>query len=84
MIEKMDFMTTTVTIEVNSRTKAGKAFLALVDTILKNQTGIKVKEGGSGPTKKIGKKRFIEEMAKKVNKATAKKWYEESNIEYQE
>lgn len=33
---------TTITLKINERTKAGKAFLALADAFLKNQVGIEI------------------------------------------
>ncbi|MFA7445245.1 MAG: hypothetical protein WCY89_04810 [Flavobacteriaceae bacterium] len=80
-------MTTKITIEVNKKTKAGKAFLAMVDTILKNQSGIKIIEESTATEKTIANKKeskeqLIEELSKKVNKAVAEKWYKESGIVY--
>jgi len=79
-------MTTTVTIEVDKKTKAGKTFLAMVDTILKNQTGIKVVEETVVNEKTLAKKKATQEevmeLSKEINRAGTKKWFDKLGMDY--
>ena len=65
-------MTTTITIEVDKRTKSGKAFLAMLDTFLKDQAGIKVLEGNSEVEKTVKKEATeaeIMKLSKEINRS---------------
>lgn len=66
---------TIITIKVDERTKAGKTFLALADTFLKNQEGIEIIR-----EKPVQKE--ILELSKKINKNITKKTFEKLGLDY--
>lgn len=68
---------TIITIKVDERTKAGKTFLALADTFLKNQEGIEIIR-----EKPVSKQKEILELSKKINKNITKKTFEKLGLDY--
>lgn len=73
---------TTVTIKVNERNKAGKAFLVWADAFLVDQSGIEVIKSKKATSKKQANKRTIMELSKKINKAATKRMFETLGLDY--
>jgi len=61
---------TTITIKINERTKAGKAFMAMSETFFKNAEGIEIIETDSKKLKKT-KSPYNPEFVAKIKKAEA-------------
>ncbi|MDN3672079.1 hypothetical protein QWY99_03220 [Flavobacterium branchiarum] len=61
---------TTITIKINERTKAGKAFLAMSETFFKGVEGIEIIETDSEKIKK-SESVYSPEFVKKIKKAEA-------------
>ncbi len=56
---------TTITLKINRRTKAGKAFMAMADSFLKNTEGIEIVEKTETTT---NKSEIIRKLSEKINK----------------
>lgn len=67
-----------LTIEVNQKTKAGKAFLEVINAVYKNQPGIKVIDIDKEVPE--SKDIFIEKLSKKTNKRLTQRLLAEHNI----
>jgi hypothetical protein len=67
---------TTITIKINERTKAGKAFLAMSETFFKNVEGIEIIESDSEKTEKVARTyntEFVAEILKRSKNINKKK-----------
>lgn len=62
----------TITININERTKAGKAFLAMLDTFLKGKKGVEIIEEEEKSTEEV-----IEELSKSAKRNITKKYLKE-------
>ncbi|MBV7439971.1 hypothetical protein KRX57_00895 [Weeksellaceae bacterium TAE3-ERU29] len=72
-------MPVTIKIEVNQKTKAGKAFLEMINAVYKNQPGIKVFNTDDSECSEKDTA-FIEKISQKTNKKLTKRLLEERNI----
>jgi len=61
---------TTITIKINERTKAGKAFMAMSETFFKNVEGIEIIESDSEKIKK-SEPPYSPDFVAKIKKAEA-------------
>jgi hypothetical protein len=61
---------TTITLKINERTKAGKAFMAMSETFFKNVEGIEIIETDSKKLKKT-ESPYSPEFVAKIKKAEA-------------
>lgn len=68
---------TTITVKINERTKAGKAFLAMA-SFFKSQKGVEVVENDADTLKR--ETELIEKLSKKTNKALTKRLLEEHDL----
>jgi hypothetical protein len=59
---------TTITLKINERTKAGKAFMAMSETFFKNVEGIEIVETDSKKLKKI-ESPYTPEFVAKIKRA---------------
>lgn len=72
----------TITIKVDERTKAGKTFMALADTFLKNQEGIEVIKNKPDNSRKRSTRKEILELSKKINKGITRRTFEKLGLDY--
>ncbi|WP_299016393.1 hypothetical protein [uncultured Polaribacter sp.] len=61
----------TITININERTKAGKVFLAMLDTFLSGKKGVEIVEIEKS------KEEIIEELSKSAKRNITKKYLKE-------
>lgn len=61
----------TITININETTKAGKAFLAMLDTFLKNNKGVEIIE------EEKSKEEIIKELSNSAKRNITKKYLKE-------
>ena len=64
---------TTLTIKINERTKAGKAFMAMSETFFKGVKGIEIVEQTSKKVEKPVKKAVVKKSVNKIIKKPVKK-----------
>ena len=81
-------MTIKLTFEINPKSKAGKAFLEMVEAVYQKVPGIKITEksemnGSVSENKSISEEEFIEYISTKTNKASTKKLFDLHNLDYE-